>query len=305
MKISLLEFGEGEPGSNSLVRLRDVFDYAVKADELEFNRFWLAEHHLYNRKLAWGCPLPIIPVIASITQKIRVGTGGIMLKIHNSFDVAAQFKLWNNIYSNRIDLGLANGGSAKIESLQKTELADVSFDEKFSDIISFYKEEEKLLEKKIVLPPYQGVTPDVWALSTTAKGFHRSLKYGANYVRSIFHEVAELEPQKELFINFKQEFEQRHRRKVKTMLSISGSCLKNEKRLQELKRDAEKDEKHHLIGTPAYFEEKLPELLQQYGADEILWRDLNRNLNERFDALELLSAFISQNESENIASFKE
>ena len=301
MKISLLEFGEGEPRSNSLVRLKNVFDYAIKADELEFNRFWLAEHHLYNRKLAWGCPLPIIPVLASVTQRIRVGTGGIMLKIHNAYDVAAQFKLWNCIYSNRIDLGLANGGAPKIEALQKAELTNTSFDEKFGDIISYFNEEEKLLEKKIVLAPYQGSTPDVWALSTTARGFHRSLKYGTNYVRSVFHEVSELEPQKELFENFKNEFAQRHGRKVKTMLSISGSCLKNERRLEALRKDAEKDDKHHFIGTVAYFKEKLPELLEKYGADEILWRDMNRNINEKFDTLELLSEFISVGEPEKVS----
>lgn len=300
MKISLLEFGEGGPRSNSLIRLRNVFDYAVKADELDFNRFWLAEHHLYNRRLAWGCPIPIVPVVASITQRIRVGTGGIKLKLHNSFDVAAQFKLWNNIYANRIDLGLANGSSAKMESLEKSGLTMASFDEKFSDVISYLNEEEKLLDKKVIIAPYQGTTPDLWALSTTGQGFHRSLKYGTNYVRSIFHEVAELEPQKDLFDNFKSEFEHRHGRKVKTMLSISGACLKNERRLQELRNDAEKDEKHHFIGTAAYFEEKLPELLDQYGADEILWRDMNKNINEKFETLELLSEFISKDKPEEV-----
>ncbi len=282
--------------SNSMVRLSNVLDYAVKADQLGFNRLWLAEHHLYNRKSAWGCPLPIIPVIAGITQKLRVGTGGILLKLHNPFDVAAQVKLWHNIYGGRIDLGLANGGAPKIELLQHEGTSSVTFDTKFATIVSYLKEEEKLREKKIVLPPYHGSVPEVWALSTTGRGFHRALQYGTNYVRSIFHEVAELAPEKELFEDFKKEFEQRHGRKVKTMLSISGSCLRSESRLRELRREAAKDEKNHLIGSVAYFEEKFPELLYTYGADEIIWRDMNRNVHEKHETLELLSGFVTKEE---------
>ncbi|MBX0335331.1 LLM class flavin-dependent oxidoreductase [Pontibacter sp. HSC-14F20] len=298
MKISLLEFGEGDSRSNSLVRLSSVFDYAMKADELKFNRFWLAEHHLNNRKRAWCNPVAIVPVIASITQQIRVGTGGVLLKIHDPFDTASQFKLWNNIYSNRIDLGLANGGTSNIELLHRSGYPSPTFDERFSSIISYFHEEEKLRDQNIVIPPYQGTVPEVWALGASARGFHRSLLHGTNYVRSIFHELAELEPQKEIFESFKIDFEQRHGRKVKTMLSISGSCLRNEGRLKELRNEAEKDDKNHFIGTVSYFEDKLPELLQEYGADEILWRDMNKNVVEKFESLELLSAFLTKDEPE-------
>lgn len=291
MQISLLEFGEGTEEENGLIRLKNVFDYAIKADQLGFNRFWLAEHNLYSRKQAWGCPISLVPVIASATQNIRVGTGGVLLKLHNTFDVCAQFKLWNNIYSNRLDLGLANGGV----STTQVELAgqvNNSFDEKFESLVSYLTDEDSLFEKKVVLPPYKGVSPEIWALGSSSAGFHRSLKYGTNYVRSIFHENSELEYEKDLFDDFKNEFYKRHGRKVKTMLCISGSCLKEGKRLKELNGIGEKDGKNHLIGTVSFLKDKLPELLDNYSADEILWRDMNRNINERKETLELLSEFL-------------
>lgn len=301
MKISLLEFGEGDAGANSLVRLRNVFDYAMRADELGFNRIWLAEHHHYNRKRAWGCPLPVIPVIAGITQRIRVGTGGILLKLHNPFDVAAQFKLWNNIYANRLDLGLANGGSPKIEALNPSEDAGGSFDWKFEQMVSFLRDEERLRERRVILPPYQGNVPELWALSTSARGFHRALQHGTHYVRSIFHEVSERDPQLALFQEFKAHFAQRHGRQVKTILALSGSCLRSETRLRKLRQDGDQDDKHHLIGTSAYFREVLPELLQTYGADEIMWRDMSRHLDEKLETLELLAEFIVQEEKKFVS----
>lgn len=302
MKISLLEFGEGDAGANSLVRLRNVFDYAMRADELGFHRIWLAEHHHYNRKRAWGCPLPVIPVMAGITQRIRVGTGGILLKLHNPFDVASQFKLWNNIYANRLDLGLANGGSPKIESLDPDAASAASFDGKFEQVVSYLRDEEALRERRIILPPFQGALPAIWALSTSARGFHRALQHGTHYVRSIFHEVSERDPQLEAFQEFKAQFVQRHGRPVKTILAISGSCLRSEVRLGALKRDGEQDDKHHLIGTAAYFREVLPELLETYGADEIMWRDMNKHLDGKLETLELLSEFIGQEQAACVAS---
>ncbi|SIT93984.1 LLM class flavin-dependent oxidoreductase [Pontibacter indicus] len=303
MKLSLLEFGEGDAGSNSLVRLRNVFDYALRADELGFHRIWLAEHHHYNRRRAWGCPLAVIPVIAGMTERIRVGTGGILLRLHNPFDVASQFKLWNNIYANRLDLGLANGGSPKIESLELPPApgATASFDSKFEQVVAFLRDEERLRERRIVLPPFQGAVPDLWALSTSARGFHRALQHGTHYVRSIFHEVAEREPQLEAFEAFKAQFAQRHGRPVKTILAISGSCLRNEARLRALRREGERDDKHHLIGTASYFSEVLPELLQTYGADEIMWRDMSKHLDEKLETLELLASVVGQEQQACVA----
>ncbi|WNB18521.1 LLM class flavin-dependent oxidoreductase [Marivirga arenosa] len=293
MKISLLEFGEGLTEENGLVRLKNVFDYAIKADELEFSRFWLAEHNLFNRKSAWGCPISLVPVLASITNRIRIGTGGILLKLHNSFDTVAQFKLWNAIYSNRLDLGLANGGVTK-QQLEIANQNNESFDQKFEEVYSFLHEEDEWFKKEIIVPPYKGVPPELWALSGSAFGFHRALKYGTNYVRSIFHENSDLKYEKEAFDNFKDEFFNRHGRKVKTMLAISGSCLKDEKRLRELRKLSDNDEKNHLIGNLEYFREKIPALLEEYGADEILWRDMNRDIKEKMEALELLSEFIPE-----------
>ena len=44
--------------------------------------------------------------IAAKTNKIRIGSAGIMLPHYSSFKVAEQFRVLNSLAPNRIDLGL-------------------------------------------------------------------------------------------------------------------------------------------------------------------------------------------------------
>ncbi|MGB0467098.1 MAG: LLM class flavin-dependent oxidoreductase [Pontibacterium sp.] len=84
---------------------------AQSCDEWGYHRYWLAEHHNSN-SFAGPCPEVLISHIASITQKIRVGSGGVMLANHNPYKVAEQFRMLETLFPGRIDLGIgrAPGG---------------------------------------------------------------------------------------------------------------------------------------------------------------------------------------------------
>lgn len=293
MKIGILDFGHEKSWNNSLVRLSNVFNFAIRADELGYERFWLSEHHTFNRRLTWGNPISLIPVIAGFTSRIKVGTGGILLRIHDPLDVAAQFKLWNNIYQGRIDLGLANGGSFSSEMLRIANFQNETFDDRLENLVEYLVQEEKLFQKQIILPPYCGNTPDIWTLTTSSKGFYRSLKHGLHHVRSIFHEKADIDPNFEGTTQFKKEFEKLHHKKVKTILAVSGTCLKNERKLREIHQGSASGEQKHLIGGQSFFRDKLPELIDQYQADEILFRVMNTDQKEKLETIELLAELIN------------
>jgi luciferase family oxidoreductase group 1 len=79
--------------------------YAQLAEALDFERYWLAEHHNMPN-VASSATAVLIGHIAGLTQKIRVGSGGIMLPNHSTLMVAEQFGTLGSIYKNRIDLGL-------------------------------------------------------------------------------------------------------------------------------------------------------------------------------------------------------
>jgi luciferase family oxidoreductase group 1 len=75
------------------------------ADALGFRRYWLAEHHNMPAVAATNPPV-LVAMVAAATQRIRVGSGGVMLPNHAPLVVAEQFALLEAAYPGRIDLGI-------------------------------------------------------------------------------------------------------------------------------------------------------------------------------------------------------
>ncbi|ULH17460.1 MsnO8 family LLM class oxidoreductase (plasmid) [Deinococcus sp. KNUC1210] len=84
------------------------------ADRLGYHRIWYAEHHL---QAAAACPAPAVLVasVAAQTQRIRVGSGGVVLRHHAPWHVAETFSMLGSLYPGRIDLGVASGHGASEE----------------------------------------------------------------------------------------------------------------------------------------------------------------------------------------------
>lgn len=78
---------------------------ARTADELGYHRYWLAEHHNMPAVAATNPPL-LIAMVAGATERIRVGSGGVMLPNHAPLVIAEQFALLEAAFPGRIDLGI-------------------------------------------------------------------------------------------------------------------------------------------------------------------------------------------------------
>ena len=78
---------------------------ARTADELGYTRYWVAEHHNMPAVAATNPPV-LIAVLASATERIRLGSGGVMLPNHAPLVIAEQFALLEATFPGRIDLGV-------------------------------------------------------------------------------------------------------------------------------------------------------------------------------------------------------
>ncbi len=105
LRLSILDQSPIAEGSSGAQALRDTIDLARLADELGYHRYWVAEHH-GGPMLAGPSPEALIGPIASATERIRVGSGGVMLPHYSPFKVAETFSLLAGLYPGRIDLGL-------------------------------------------------------------------------------------------------------------------------------------------------------------------------------------------------------
>ena len=102
---SMLDLVAVREGSTVADALAISLRTAQHADRLGFTRYWLAEHHNMSG-IASSATAVLIGHIAGGTQRIRVGSGGVMLPNHAPLVVAEAFGTLAELYPGRIDLGL-------------------------------------------------------------------------------------------------------------------------------------------------------------------------------------------------------
>jgi luciferase family oxidoreductase group 1 len=102
---SVLDLAVVPDGSSSAAALAETTALARRADELGFDRFWVAEHHNFPT-IASTSPPVLMAHLAASTSRIRIGSGGVMLPNHPALVVAEQFALLEALHPGRIDLGI-------------------------------------------------------------------------------------------------------------------------------------------------------------------------------------------------------
>ena len=105
MLLSVLDQSPIHKDGNATTAIAETIALAKACDVLGYHRYWLAEHHNSN-SFAGSCPEILIARVAAETQRIRVGSGGVMLTHYSPLKVAEQFRMLDVLNPGRIDLGL-------------------------------------------------------------------------------------------------------------------------------------------------------------------------------------------------------
>lgn len=105
ISISVLDLAPVATGKTAADAFSNTLQLAKLAERLGYTRYWLAEHHNLPG-IASAATSVLIGYVASATQRIRVGSGGIMLPNHAPLVIAEQFGTLETLYPGRIDLGL-------------------------------------------------------------------------------------------------------------------------------------------------------------------------------------------------------
>jgi luciferase family oxidoreductase group 1 len=105
MPLSILDLAMVPDGRTSGQALEATTALARHAEQLGFHRFWVAEHHNMET-VASTTPAVLMAHLAANTERLRVGSGGVMLPNHAPLAIAEQFALLESMYPGRIDLGV-------------------------------------------------------------------------------------------------------------------------------------------------------------------------------------------------------
>ncbi|HEY0188575.1 MAG TPA: LLM class flavin-dependent oxidoreductase [Cellulomonas sp.] len=111
MPLSVLDLAPVGTGRTSADALAESTTLARAADALGLHRFWVAEHHSMPA-VASTSPAVLLAHLAAATERIRLGSGGVMLPNHPALVIAEQFAMLEALHPGRIDLGIGRAPGA-------------------------------------------------------------------------------------------------------------------------------------------------------------------------------------------------
>lgn len=117
MRLSVLDLVPVRTDQSSRDAVAATVGLAQAADRAGFTRYWVAEHHNMPAVAATSPPV-LIAMLGAQTERIRLGSGGVMLPNHAPLAVAEQFALLEAATPGRIDLGIGRApGSDPVTSM--------------------------------------------------------------------------------------------------------------------------------------------------------------------------------------------
>jgi luciferase family oxidoreductase group 1 len=142
MRLSVLDQTPVPDGTSRPDALRNTLDLAKLADRLGYHRYWLAEHH--GLALAGPAPEVLAGPVAAATERIRVGSGGVMLPHYSPFKVAECFSLLAGLFPGRIDLALGRAsGTDPLTTFalqrDRREVSPDDFPQQLAELLAHYE----------------------------------------------------------------------------------------------------------------------------------------------------------------------
>src|SRR5215212_10761747 len=185
--LSVLDVSPVSSGSNGTQALRNTLELARLADQLGYERYWLAEHHNLP-SIASSAPEIMIGQVASVTERIRVGAGGIMLPNHAPLKVAETFRVLEALHPKRIDLGIGRApGTDPVTATalrRSPEVLDAEdFPQRFGELLAFsgegFPEDHRF--RSVVAMPADVRLPPIWLLGSSGYSVRAAGQMGLGY----------------------------------------------------------------------------------------------------------------------------
>ncbi|CAI6038302.1 hypothetical protein PAECIP112173_00908 [Paenibacillus sp. JJ-100] len=242
MKLSVLEHGHISEGRSVQDALQEAVTLAQHAEQLGYSRFWMSEHH-GGGALSFSSPEVMIAHVAAHTQRIKVGSGGVMLPHYSAYKVAENFRLLEALHPGRIDLGIGRApGGMPIASraLNEGKSSNVHFfPQQIADLGYYFHEQlpEDHRFASLVAGPSISTVPEVWLLGSSSEGARIAAAQGTAYAfAQFFGTPGGEEAMKHYRRHFKPSILSD---KPHSMIAVSAFCADTEEEAAELARSNE------------------------------------------------------------------
>jgi len=185
LKLSILDQSFTRSPDQASIAFKETIEMAQLAESLGYERFWVSEHHGFHT-LAGSVPEVLLAALGAATEKIRLGSGGIMLPHYSAYKVAETFSVLANLYAGRIDLGLGRAPGADMSTAIALATDGRPKFERFPQLVeelTGYLREE--VTSPIVSPKPPSDLP-IWMLGSSADSAELAAQRGLPYNLGLF-----------------------------------------------------------------------------------------------------------------------
>lgn len=165
-RFSVLDLAPVRAGGTIAEAFRNTLDLARHAEQWGFKRFWVAEHHNMPG-IASAATSILIGYVAAQTSTLRVGSGGVMLPNHAPLVIAEQFGTLEILYPGRIDLGVgrAPGSDELAARALRYDTAEENFPKDVAELLAYLAPAGP--GQRLVAFPGAGTKVPVWLLGSS------------------------------------------------------------------------------------------------------------------------------------------
>jgi luciferase family oxidoreductase group 1 len=302
MLLSVLDQSPISEGSSGAQALQNTLDLARLTDELGYHRYWLAEHH-GGVMLAGPSPEVLIGPVAAATARIRVGSGGVMLPHYSPLKVVESFSVLSGLYPGRIDLALGRAAGTDpltTFALQRDRRAAApdDFRDQLAELLGYLNDSLPPDHPfaRLSLLPGRPEAPEPWLLGSSMQSAVWAAELGLPYAFADF-----INPRgSEIAAHYRQNFRPSARLAAPRMIVCSWViCAETEEEAERLSSSGrmafqmlrqgrlievppvEKAQRflesqgpprgrRLVLGTPEVVRARLEEVVEEYGADELM-----------------------------------
>lgn len=179
MKYSVLNLVPLREGQSFKEAIEDMVELAKKVEEYGYERYWITEHHNSPTIASSATALLILQTLL-YTNKIRVGSGGVMLPNYNPYLVAEQYGTLETLFPSRIDLGLGRAPGTDLETakvLRRNRTLHPDFERDIIELEGYFKN-----KKDVNAYPALGLDIPFYILGSSTDSAYLAAKLGLPYV---------------------------------------------------------------------------------------------------------------------------
>ena len=190
-KLSVLDQSVAVKGQHGALAIQQSLELAQHCEQLGYNRFWVSEHHSHP-SIVGTAPEVLMAAIAAKTNRIRLGSAGVMLPHYAPLKVAEQFRVLDALAPGRIDLGVgrapgSDGRTAQL--LNPDRYASDRFPEQVVELSQWVSGLTPAVGHPghgVYAYPSSETSPDVWMLGSSDYGAQLAAYLGLPYAFAYF-----------------------------------------------------------------------------------------------------------------------